>query len=118
MDDHDRLLAAFLAGDLDSAASRGWDEHLLECEQCWRAVREDRAGRQAAGLLRQPAPDGLVDRVTFAVELAAASAPIPQQPRRGVRPRRGGLAAAGALALGLAVTLAVLLLPGQPATLP
>ena len=124
MDGHDRLLAAFLAGDLGPAAARGWDEHLLECEQCWRAVREDRAGCQAAGPLCRPAPDGLADRVSFAVELAAASAPIPQRPRLGVRPsrgvrlRRGRLAAAGALALGLAVTLAVLLLPGRPATLP
>ena len=43
MDSHDRLLATFLAGDLDPAAAREWDEHLLECEQCWRAVREDLA---------------------------------------------------------------------------
>ncbi len=55
---HDRLLAAFLAGDLDAAEVRRWDEHLLECERCWRAVREDRAGRQAAQVLRQPAPPG------------------------------------------------------------
>jgi len=42
-------LTAFLVGDLDSAAARRWDEHLLECERCWRAVREDRDGRRAAG---------------------------------------------------------------------
>ena len=35
-----RLLAGFLAADLDSAEARRWDEHLLECEACWRAVRE------------------------------------------------------------------------------
>src|SRR5216683_479976 len=69
--DH-RLLAGFLAGDLGPAETRRWDEHLLACEQCWRAVREDRAGRQAAALLRQPAPAGLADRVEFAVEVAAA----------------------------------------------
>src|SRR5258708_28945007 len=67
-----RLLAGFLAGELDEAGARRWDEHLLECEQCWQAVREDRAGRQAAQLLRQPAPPGLADRVAFAVEVAAA----------------------------------------------
>src|SRR6266567_4161254 len=81
MNSHDRLLAACLAGDLDRAAAREWDQHLLECEQCWRAVREDRAGRQAAGLLRQPAPAGLADRVAFAVELAAAGATSGRQAR-------------------------------------
>jgi hypothetical protein len=73
--DHDRChqtLAGFLAGGLDPAAARQWDVHLLACEQCWRAVREDRAGRHATRLLRQPAPPGLADQVTFAVELAAA----------------------------------------------
>jgi len=118
MDGHDRLLAAFLAGDLDQTAAREWDEHLLECEACWQAAREDRAGRQAAGLLRQPAPDGLADRVAFAVELATAGATIPRQPRRGVRLRRSRLAAAGTLALGLAVTLVVLLVPGGRASMP
>ena len=73
MNGHDRLLAAFLAGDLGRAAAREWDEHLLECEACWRAVREDRAGRRAAQVLRRPAPPGLADRVAFAVEVAAAA---------------------------------------------
>jgi len=45
MDSHDRVLAAFLAGELGPAEARRWDEHLLVCEACWRAVREDRAGR-------------------------------------------------------------------------
>jgi len=118
MHGHDRLLAAFLAGDLDRAAAREWDEHLLECEQCWRAVREDRAGRQAAGLLRQPAPDGLADRVAFAVELAAVGAAAPHLPRRTVRLRRSWLAATGAFAVGLAVTLLVLLVPGGRTGMP
>src|SRR5258707_1327208 len=72
--DH-RLLAGFLAGDLGPAEARRWDEHLLACEQCWRAVREDRAGRQAAALLRRPAPAGLADRGEFALEVAAAGRP-------------------------------------------
>src|SRR5215510_10190371 len=81
MDSHDRLLTAFLAGELDRAGARRWDEHLLACERCWRAVREDRAGRQAAQVLRRPAPPGLADRVTFAVEMAAARAAAPRQAR-------------------------------------
>src|SRR5215469_5222138 len=109
MEGHDRLLAAFLAGDLDRATAREWDEHLLECESCWRALRDDRAGRRAAGLLRQATPPALADRVSFAIELAAAGA---ADPRRARRMRRGPLAAGGALALSLAITLVVLLVPG------
>src|SRR5262249_56747246 len=124
MDSHDRdhrLLAAFLAGDLDPATARRWDEHLLECEACWRAVREDRAGHQAAQVLRQPAPPGLADRVGFAVEMAAARTAAPRQARPGIRTRRRArhdrrlrwrLAGAGAVAAGLVITLMVLLLPG------
>ncbi len=112
MDSHDRMLKAFLAGEMDPVAARRWDDHLLECEQCWRAVREDRDGRQAAEVLRQPVPPGLADRVRFAVELAAATGTTS---RRRIR-RRGPvrwrwLAGAGALAAGLAVTVMVLLLP-------
>jgi anti-sigma factor RsiW len=121
MDSHDRdhrLLMAFLDGELDPEEARGWDEHLLECEQCWRAVREDRAGRQAAELLRQPAPAGLADRVRFAVELAAAGRTSPRPPRRGVRLGWRRLAGAGTLALGVAVTVGVLLMPGGRASMP
>ncbi len=125
MDSHDRLLAAFLAGDLDPVRARRWDQHLLECERCWRAVREDRAGRQAAAVLRQPAPPGLADRVAFAVEVAAATGAGRRQARPGSRSRRrtgpGGrlrwwLAGAGTLAAGITVTLLAVLLPGSHET--
>jgi hypothetical protein len=125
MDSHDRdhrLLAAFLAGELDPAETRRWDEHLLACERCWRAVREDRAGRQAAQVLRQPAPPGLADRVAFAVEVAAAGRTARQRqarpPARALgRGRRGRrvrwrLAGAGVVAAGVVATLLVALLPG------
>src|SRR5215470_12252270 len=113
MDSHERVLAAFLAGELDPADAQRWDEHLLECERCWRAVREDRAGREAAGLLRQPTPPGLADRVAFAVEVAGAARAGARQsrPARSRRPGRLGrrlrwrLAGAGVLAAGVAVTL-------------
>src|SRR5690349_3749867 len=122
MDSHHRLLPAFLAGDLDPADAQQWDEHLLRCERCWRAVREDRAGRQAAQVLRQPAPPGLADRVAFAVEMAAAArTAAPRRTGRGVRAGRRdrhghrlrwGLAGAGTAAAGVAVTLLMTLLPG------
>src|SRR5215831_9275527 len=120
MDSHDRVLAAFLAGELGPAEAQRWDEHLLECERCWRAVREDRAGRQAAQVLRQPAPPGLADRVAFAVEVAAAGRtqgrPRPPTPRvwrgRHGRRLRWGLAGAGVLAAGAAAALLTALLTG------
>jgi len=125
-DRHDELLAAFLAGHLDPAAARHWDEHLLECERCWRAAREDRAGRQAAQALRQPVPPGLADRVAFAVEVAAAaSAGAERRPRPAARSRPPGrhgrrrrwrLAGAGILAAGLAVSLTITLFPGEHRT--
>src|SRR5215471_8213259 len=108
MDGHDRVLAAFLAGELGPAEARRWDEHLLVCEACWRAVREDRAGRQAAQLLRQPAPPGLADRVAFAVEMAAARTAALRQVQLGIGSRRRArhdrrlrwrLAGAGAIAV-------------------
>jgi hypothetical protein len=116
MDGHDsgcRLLAAFLAGDLSPADARAWDEHLLACEQCWRAVREDRAGRQAAQLVREPPPPGLADRVRFAVELAVAGTIAPPRPRHGMRPRWRWLAGTGVIAATVAVIAAVLLPGGR-----
>jgi hypothetical protein len=122
MDSHDRLRGAFLAGDLARAEARRFDEHLLECERCWRAAREDRAGRQVAQVLRQPARPGLADRVTFAVEVAAAAR---TNARRQARPParwpwgrhgrrlRWQLAGAGVLAAGLAVTVVLAVLPGE-----
>ena len=114
MDSHDRrhqLLAAFLTGELNPADAPQWDDHLLECEQCWRALRDDRAGRHAAQILRQPAPPGLAERVAFAVELAAAADTAQRHTRHGMRLRWRWLASAGALACAVAVTVAVLL-PG------
>ena len=122
MDSHDRMLAGFLAGELDPADAQRWDEHLLACERCWRAVREDRAGRQAAQVLRQPAPPGLADRLAFAVEVAAAGRTAAQRRTgqdihsgrwgRHDRRLRWRLASAGAVAVGLVITLMVALLPG------
>ena len=109
MDSHDRLLAAFLAGELNSAEARRWDQHLLDCEQCWRAVREDRVGKQAAQTLRQPAPPRLADRVAFAIEVAASTCPAG---RRHTGRLRWLLAGAGSLAVTVVVMLAVVLLPG------
>jgi hypothetical protein len=131
MDGRDRAcrrLGGFLAGELDPAQAQRWDEHLLACEACWRAVREDRAGRQAAQVLRRPAPPGLADRVSFTVEVAAAGrAAAPRRARPAARRSRWArsgrwprLAGAGAVAVAVVVTLVVVLVPGghQPRGVP
>ena len=69
----DRRVVAFLNGQFSAAEEQAFDEHLLSCEDCWRAVQEDRGTRMAVERLRVTAPPGLADRVTVAVGLAARS---------------------------------------------
>ena len=102
---------AFLAGELSPEEERRFDEHLLSCEQCWRAVQADRAARLALEQLRQPAPAGLQGRVALSVALAASQAqsgPVVVRPlrapsfmRRAVAPPRLRLVAAACLLLVL-----------------
>jgi hypothetical protein len=112
MDRHERRLIAFLAGDLDEDAARAWDEHLLDCERCWSAVRADRLGRAAAVRLQESAPAGLADRIRLAVELA-------EPPRRSRRGRT--VLAAAMLVAAAALAALVVLLPspraGEPPTI-
>jgi hypothetical protein len=110
MGKHEHRLAAFLADELDEQAAAEFDAHLLDCADCWRAVREDRAGRAAAARLRDAAPFDLADRVRMAVELAAR----PRPARRRVR-----WFTAGALAVAAAVVaLLVIALPERGADPP
>lgn len=110
MDRHEQMLIAFLAGDLDADASRRWDEHLLGCERCWRAIQEDRAGKAAAARLRESAPPELAERVRFAVELS-------DRPSRRHRPLRWIVAGGGLLAAAMMIAV-VFSTPAQPADPP
>jgi hypothetical protein len=65
----------FLAGELSPEEERLFDEHLLACQHCWRAVQADRSARLALEKLREPAPAGLQGRVALSVALAANEAP-------------------------------------------
>ena len=102
---HDKMLEAFLAGDLGAAGVGQWDEHLLGCEQCWRAVREDRNARRAVQVLRQPAPAWLADKVSFAVEVAAASPGAPPSRRR---PPSAAMLALASIAAAAFIAVSVL----------
>ena len=65
----------FLAGELSPEEERLFDEHLLACQHCWRAVQADRSARLALEKFREPAPAGLQGRVALSVALAANEAP-------------------------------------------
>jgi hypothetical protein len=98
--DEERLLA-FLSDDVDETRRNEFDAHLLGCERCWTAVREDRRGRALAELLREPAPAGLADRIRLA---AATVRPVPAPAHR----RRSQLVV-GSVAASLVVVVALLL---------
>jgi Putative zinc-finger len=90
-------IAAFLNGELSDADEQSFDEHLVDCESCWSAVQEDRAGRLAVERLQIPAPLGLADRVAASINLAGKRPdgegptpvrPVPRSPDpTGLRPR-------------------------------
>jgi hypothetical protein len=68
----EQRISSFLAGELSADEERRFDEHLLGCEGCWRAVQADRAARLALEQLREPAPAGLQGRVASSIALAAS----------------------------------------------
>jgi hypothetical protein len=119
----ERRIVTYLAGDLDPDAAADFEHHLLGCESCWAAVRDDRRGRELAEQLRTLAPSGLRDRVRAGVELAATTPAA----RRGLPLRTlAAIAAAAVVVAGgtfvqlhrggdPAVVRDVLALAGQPA---
>ena len=68
---------AFLEGTLDLAMAQDFDAHLLDCEACWVAVRQDRFGRHALAGLHEPAPPVLLHRIRLAVEAEAVLGLVP-----------------------------------------
>jgi hypothetical protein len=80
--DHDPdEVAEYLWGDLDADAAGRFERHLVDCDQCWAAVRDDARGRAIVESGRQPAPPGLRDRIRFAVETESRTSP-PSKRRR------------------------------------
>lgn len=116
MDCSESSLVEFLAGELPAEDVERVDAHLLTCEACWRAVQEDRAGRDALEFLRTPAPPGLADRLRLALEVESDVGEA--KSRRGVRVRNRLVALALAvvvLAAGAGGALASLLGSSDPA---
>ncbi len=90
----DPRVVPYLAGDLDGAGAEAFEGHLVNCDDCWRAVGADRRGRAMAEGLRELAPPSLRDRVRMGVEA--------DTPKTSTSRRRLG---AGAVIVALAVAL-------------
>ena len=112
----ERTRLGFLFNELDEQERTKFDDHLLDCELCWRAITEDRKGRSSIEDLREAVPPGLADRIRLAIETAPQSsrrvgvvridrAVVPVQRLR--RPARHVVEAVAAVALvgALLVTL-------------
>jgi hypothetical protein len=120
---------AFLAGELTPEEERRFDQHLLGCEECWQAVKADRAARLALEQLRQPAPAGLEGRVALAIAVASqeaskspgarAATGVPSFLRWATaRPHHPRLVAAACLVVVLAAGAAGWLVADRPAADP
>jgi hypothetical protein len=63
----ERTAAAYLAGNLSRRRKRLFEEHILECEDCWHEVEAGRRGRAVAEAARELAPQSLRERVRASV---------------------------------------------------
>ena len=104
--DSERDAAAYLGGAMRARRRRGFEAHLMECEDCWREVESGRAGRRLAESTRELAPQSLRETIRAAV------AAFPS-PRNRLRVPLAG--ASIALLLVVGVFAAVQLRGNQPA---
>jgi putative zinc finger protein len=95
---HDPELAAsaYLAGDMTRRRRRAFENHMLDCHECWAEVAAGRSGRAVAEGARELAPQPLRELVRASV---AALDPPPPKRRMSL-----GLGVALAAIVGIAVT--------------
>lgn len=103
--DPERDAAAYLGGALRARRRRRFEDHLMECEDCWREVEVGRFGRRLAESTRELAPQALRETVRAAV------AALPSSRRR----LRGPLVGATLAVLVAGSFAAVQLRSDQPA---
>jgi len=73
--DPERNAAEYVSGELGRRATRWFEAHLLNCEDCWREVLLGRLGRRVAEEAREQAPAGLRERVRAAVQFTSEGGP-------------------------------------------
>lgn len=71
--DSEKNAAAYLSGSMSRRRRKGFEAHILDCEDCWSEVDLGRRGRSLAETARALAPQRLRERVRMSVE----AAPIP-----------------------------------------
>jgi hypothetical protein len=71
--DSEREAAAYLGGAMRARRRRGFEAHLIQCEDCWREVAVGRRGRRLAEATRELAPQGLRETIRAAVAAFPAS---------------------------------------------
>lgn len=71
--DPERNAAEYVSGEFGRGATRWFEAHLLDCEDCWREVLLGRIGRTVAEDAREAVPAGLRDRVRATVQIAAGA---------------------------------------------
>lgn len=118
MECSDARLVAFVSGELSPDEERALDEHLLGCEECWVAVREDHLGRVAVARLQEPASMSLEDRVRTSVALAARSDDEPPRFRGRTGDRRTPLVVLAAVAAGAFAWLGMWISSSRPSDPP
>lgn len=101
--DPERSAASYLSGTMARRRRRMFEEHILECEECWGEVDLGRRGRALAEEGRELTPQNLRERVRMSIE----AMPIPN--------RRGRRLAFGASVVAISLlTLFAALNWGQP----
>jgi hypothetical protein len=95
--DPEKNAAAYLSSTMSRRRRQAFEQHILECEDCWSEVDVARRGRSLAETARNLAPQSVRERIRMTVE--ATSLPS----RRWRRVAVGALAVA---ALGVLVVLA------------
>lgn len=67
--------AAYLGGALTEKKGRAFEQHLLQCDQCWTEVTRARSGRMIAESVREMAPQSLRERIRTSVDNVPAGRP-------------------------------------------
>jgi hypothetical protein len=70
--DPEKYAAAYLSGSMSRRRRKGFEEHILDCEDCWSEVELGRRGRSLAEAARDLAPLKLRERVRMSVEVTPA----------------------------------------------
>jgi hypothetical protein len=100
MCDSKELLVSYLYGELDAAAKRTFEAHLLSCVECREEVAALRTTRGEIALWTPPEPD-----FGFRIVRGAAAPPPAPTPRFHIAPA-WGLAAAAVLVLAIGAAIA------------